>query len=285
MTDDIDTITPATAEQIATLAAASKQPVQLEDGEIYAVAHGNTVQILTTPAAAAEQADIKAGKPALHCRQNRVTDATSFITRVQELTDTDEHYALGEGRLELWADVERHRLTAVIDGIGGFANNIVTLVPDTTDAWDEWGRIDGQLLSQLEFAEFIEDHISTIAEPDGAVLLDICQTLTANTKVHFKSSDLLANGQRQFAFEETIEAKAGAKGTLKVPSTLTLALAPVKGTDPASIGARFRYRIHDGDLRLGVKLMEPKLLIDTAFNEMVAAIDESFTTPIIDGAI
>ena len=108
--------------------------------------------------------------------------------------------------------------------------------------------------------------------PDGAQLLDIVQTLEASTDVRFKSSQLLSNGQRQLAFEETVDAKAGAKGDLKVPSELILVLRPFQGSESVAIIARFRFRITDGVLRMGVKLNEPEKALEDAFDQIVEAV-------------
>ena len=116
------------------------------------------------------------------------------------------------------------------------------------------------------------DHISSIGEPSGGILLDVVQTLTARTKVDFRSSTMLANGQRQFEFAETIEAKAGAKGTLAIPAELKLVLRPFQGSDPVVVTARFRYQISEGALALGVRLAEPQRVLEEAFDQIVAEV-------------
>ena len=149
--------------------------------------------------------------------------------------------------------------------------------------WTEWAAIDGKLLHQVEFAQFIEDHLSTIAEPDGATLLDICQTLQAHTSVAFKQQNILANGQRQFQWEETTEAKAGQKGDLKIPGELTLALRVFQGSVPIGMHARFRYQLREGVLRIGVKLAEPDTVLEDSFDEVIAAVQDQVPVHINHG--
>lgn len=269
--------------EVTELAVKASTPERLVNGGLYAVATPTGVELLTTPGFDREQEEIEAGKPLQLVSAVYITSVGSFLSWVEGHLTPDEDFRFGEGHLELWVNQRGHRVTAVLDGLDGFGRNIADLPLRTTDEWDEWLGISGRLLGQTEFAEFVEDHLSTIAKPDGAELLDVCQTLTANTKVHFKSSQLLANGQRQFAFEETTEAKAGQKGTLKVPTTLTLGLRPIEGEEVVPVEARFRYRLNDGELKLGVKLVEPQRILDEVFQTALDAIQEEFAASLTYG--
>ena len=90
-------------------------------------------------------------------------------------------YAHGAGQLELWADIDGRRITAILDGYDGLRKHTAILSLKVSREWAEWSHIDGKLFPQADFAEFIADHLSTIAAPDGALLVDICETLTGKT--------------------------------------------------------------------------------------------------------
>ena len=188
---------------------------------------------------------------------------------------------LGEGMT--LSDIDNATVLGVIDGVDGWRRQQVTLRLRKSREWGEWMGVDGKLFTQHEFAEFIEDHLSTIAEPDGAKLLDICQTLQATKGVNFKSQTILASGQRQLRYEETVEAKAGQKGDLMIPDTLTLVVRPFQGSDPVAITARFRFRLNDGALRLGVKLAEPERVLEEAFDRIVADVANGVPVPVLFG--
>ena len=184
--------------------------------------------------------------------------------------------------LEVWAN-RRDSIRAVLNGGHGWADHTVTLRLAQSTEWAEWAGVDGQMLRQDQFAEFVEDHLSTIAEPDGAQLLDICQTLQAKTDVAFKSQAILASGQRQFRYEETVDAKAGEKGNLTIPTELVLALRPYEGTEPVAVRARFRFQLRDGRLSLGVRLVEPGRVLEAAFDQVVAQVQADLPAPILRG--
>ena len=251
----------------------SARPHELIDGSIYAIRSGDTVNILTTPGYIDDRAD----RPRRVCRDVIVKDVASFLDYISDYVESngviDAHLVDeqdGTIGLEVWADVDRQQVVGIIDGISGWRSNRVTLQLSRPREWAEWERVDGNLLNQVEFAQFIEDHLSTIGAPDGADLLDVCQTLQATKSVDFKSSQILASGERKFRFEETIDAKAGAKGELTIPSELTLVLRPFQGSDPVGIQARFRYRIDgSGRLLIGVRLNEPEKVLEDAFDVVV----------------
>ena len=278
-------------------------PRRLEEG-IYAVLNADgAVQVVETPGYEQgrerdwERATAD-GPHDIH-RNVVVQDVPSFLAYLFANTvhfDVDElakvgatevgpstGYAHGKGGLEVWADIDQRKVTGILDGHTGWRKHTCTLQLKLSREWAEWAAIDGKLLKQAEFAQFIEDHLSTIAEPDGAKLLDICQTLQANTSVQFKSQTILANGQRQLRYEETVEAKAGQKGDLTIPGELTLVLRPFQGSAGVPITARFRFQIRDGVLTMGVKLAEPDTALEDAFNAIVRQVADGVPVPVLHG--
>lgn len=252
----------------------------LKDGSLYSVRNADGgYQLLVTPGYERQVAGNAAENgPILIKRSVTVRDADALIDYLAHNTggapsgneDVDHGYRHGPGELEVWADLDRRTIRAILDGGYGYRGHTATLELRHSEEWTEWAQVDGKFFGQVEFAQFVEDHISSIAAPDGGVLLDVVQTLEANTGVRFKSSQLLGNGQRQIAFEETVEAKAGTKGNLTIPTELTLALRPFQGCDAVAVVARFRFRINEGVLRMGVKLAEPSKALEVAFADIVS---------------
>ncbi len=273
-----------TATVAARLGRETAAPIVVEDGLLYAVHHGDEVRLLSTPGFD----DARAAKPARFCRAVTVLDVESFVDHLASSTDgtaevVGSSSAFGPGRLEVWANESDQTITAYVDGVDGWRQNKTTLTLRLSPEWKEWAGIDGKLLAQGDFAQFIEDHLSTIGDPDGAALLDICQTLEARTGVSFKMQNILANGQRQFRWEETVEAKAGQKGDLVIPAELKLVLRPFVGSDTVLVTARFRYRIRDGVLTLGVRLAEPTAALERAFAGVVDAVQASVPVRVNNG--
>lgn len=52
-------------------------------------------------------------------------------------------------------------------------------------------------------------------------------------------------------------------------------LRPFQGSEPVALQARFRYRLDDGQLYLGVRLNEPDKALEDAFGRIVDHIQEA----------
>lgn len=282
-------ITRETASLVAHLAQQAVMPRRIVDGEMYSVLDADgAVQLIETPEHKQCRLERAADQPSQVCREVTVTDAQSLIAYLAAYTDTDgvgkEYFRSGMGSLEVWADLEVREITGILDGLHGWRQHTATLQLRHSSEWQDWVTADGEMLRQEDFALFIEDHLSTIAEPDGAILLDICQTLQAKTDVAFKSQAILANGQRQFRYEETVDAKAGEKGNLTIPTELTLMLRPFVGSDPEPVKARFRFALRDGRLTLGVRLVEPDLVVEKAFTAIEESVAAQVPVPVLHGS-
>lgn len=274
-----------TAMVIAALAQQAAVPQELEDGKLYSILQADgSIALLETPGYLDKHADDRADRPRQVRRSVTLLDVPSFVDYLTRNTngaakEIGFDHLHSDGSLELWADLEQRRILAVLDGLDGWRAHQATLKINTSPEWAEWMAIDGKMLNQVQFAEFVEDNLSTIGEPDGAALLDIAQTLQATTGAQFKQQSILATGQRGFQWEETVEAKAGRSGDLKVPGELVLVLRPFLGSDPIAVKARLRFRVGSSGLAIGVKLNEPRRVLEDAFGQVVSQVQKS--SPVI----
>lgn len=216
------------------------------------------------------------------------TEHDSFITYVNLHEQS--------GRTTLFANREAGTIEAVFDdhaagdqsraeeSLAGWGRHRARLSLTPTTAWLAWTAISGQPQSQLEFAEFLEDHASDIREPQAAELLEVTTTISATSGAVIKAARRLDNGQVQFAYEETIEARAGQAGTLQIPQRIVLGLSPYEGIDPFRVEARLRYRLNSGALRFTVLLDQPNEIQRAAFAHVLSQVAESLDLPILHGA-
>ena len=188
---------------------------------------------------------------------------------------------------EVWADPVGARIVGVInahgDALAGWGDHRITYSVATTKAWDAWTAKDGQLLSQTDFAELIEDRLIDIVRPAGADMLELAQAFEATIGVRYESSRLLSSGERQLSYRETVDAKAGRAGKVEIPRDFDLALIPFEGAEAFRVTARFRYRITDGVLRIGYRLNRPEDVLREAFESVVARVDDGTEAPVFRG--
>lgn len=194
----------------------------------------------------------------------QVFDATSF-NAILEANDG------GNATIYIDRDAEKPSIVAVLNGNGesgpGWGDFRVEIVFRFTPQWLKWKAIDGKLLPQLEFAEFIEENLPDIVLPSGADMMEIAQDLSAKRTVDFKSTVRLADGRFQFQNIEDMTAQIGA-GQIGIPPMIKLGIAPVYGLPPFGIDGRFRYRIENNKLKLGIKLQRLEDVMVAVVNDM-----------------
>lgn len=140
--------------------------------------------------------------------------------------------------------------------------------PVFTESWQKWNGSNNQSFDQRKFALFIEDNALDIIEPAPAEMLDISQTLTAVINVNFKKGTHLENGSEQLQYEETIDAKAGRRGQLEVPSIFTLEISVFEGRPKRRVQARLRYSIKEGVLSFSYALIRLQEILNPEIEQL-----------------
>lgn len=222
----------------------------------------------------------------------RVTlrDAGSFTTYVQRHIDPRS--------TTIWADIASASITAVIndhdqhaepvDGVAqgedlpGWGDHRAKLELLASLDWKHWLAADGKYMTQDQFAEHLEDGAEAITSPSPAEMLEVAQTFHATSGVNFESSKRLS-GDIEFAYSETTGARAGERGRLEVPQIFELALAPFDGGEVYPLAARFRYRLANGGLSLGYRLIRPDRVRQLAFDELIETIGTQLDLPVMAG--
>lgn len=191
---------------------------------------------------------------------------------------------------ELWADITTRSVTAVINahdnnmvGRPGWGDHRLELQLQHTPAWTAWAGLDGKWLSQVQFAELLEERFQDVVSPDAATLTEVARTFKATKSAAFESEHILSSGQVQFGYREEIKAEAGRKGNLEIPEKFTLGLAPFEGGKPYSVLARLRFSIDDQKLRIRYVLDRPTEVVRAAFDEVVGVIGAGCDAPLFHG--
>ncbi len=181
-------------------------------------------------------------------------------------------------------DWQKPSLTAVID----------YHVKDSTDAdnlkhrlsydfplseeWKAWTAMNGQAMSQSDFAEFLEDHISDLAAPDDAEELDYQQKfsfkvafptqlvelsrgLQVNADTRIKNVVNLQSGAGQITFEEEHQTLDKKGNVIDVPGMFILSIPPFFGGETARIPVRLKYRKTGGGILWFFQLYRPEFYV------------------------
>jgi len=168
------------------------------------------------------------------------------------------------------------------EGVAGWRDHRVVLEFRSTPAWKRWKAMDGKFMTQAEFAEFIEDNASEVFTPTGSELLELVSKLEVTNKAEFKSSVNLTTGEVEFAYADNQNAKVG-NGKLVIPKHFMLGLAPFIGSSQYSVKANFRYRLREGVLTMGFKLMNVDKVVEDVTNDLMGKITAGTPVPIYEG--
>ena len=233
------------AEQIGAYAQEAQEPHPVERGELVVIA--GCVRDLSD-----------------YDDHPRRTHRNAITYTAQGLIQYHRHH--GTTGSTLYVNTEGAELLIVLDGdepknVGdelGWGDHTAELKLRTSPEWDHWKRLDGQLVEQSVMAQHFEDGLAEIITPDGATMLELAQSMEATTSSTFRQGERLATGERRFQFSETVDGKAGRDGLLTIPETFQLQLPVFLGSTYAqAITARFRYKLRDGHLQVGYRLVRP----------------------------
>lgn len=191
---------------------------------------------------------------------------------------------------EVYADRRALTVVGVLNANGSghgdtdWADHREVLQLRHTDSFMAWANRSASPMTQVQFAEFLEDHRPDVIEPTAADLMELAQTFQATTKVAFRSASILKSGERALNYVEQIDATAGRDGQITIPDSFTLALKVFDGDETAvEVTARLRYRINDGKLSMLFILDRLSEVVDAAFEGVVSAIDSSVGVPVLRG--
>lgn len=197
-----------------------------------------------------------------------IHDPADFALYVKRIADPDT--------TTTWADIDKGTVTALLDDHqkdgAGWRSHTVRLDLQSDPDWDAWTKYDDKMMTQTFFAEFLEQQKHSIISPAAADIVEVAMSLQAKRTVAFSAGTRLKNGDYQLSYNETTEAKAGQKGAVEIPDDFTLRLAPYAYTAPVELVANLRYRIEDGHLKLGYKLIRPLEIRRDAFSAIVGGI-------------
>lgn len=261
------------------------EPVRLEIDE-YAPLHtvlvpaGATLQILD----ARPLIEQYALNPRRKTGAFTVYDAPSFIDYLAK------H---GVPNSEVWANPDEKTMTGVINahdlasddmpGMAGHGDHRVVLKLVQSHQWKAWVAHDGKMMARDDFAEFIEDNAVDVVSPDSATMLEIAQGIHATMSAEFKNAQRLSTGEVSLQYEETINATAGHKGGLEIPTSFLIEIPVFVGSAPVTVSVRFRYRLRGGNLTVGYKLERPYDIIRAAFEDTADTIQVNVAQPVFLG--
>lgn len=232
-----------------------------------------------------------------------------------QYTEPANSSAMPEGEPEPEPTEHRVKLTDAaivwINPIGSCFKLVMNEVwPQSMEpAWRDWGAIyspkysdefvawkkhngfdSGKGLSQLEFAQFLEDNVVDVVEVDldggkksisGAGITSISRTLEAKKNAKFKSALRTENGDFALGYEENTVAQA--QGVTEIPQEFYIAIPIFEGDPRYEIKCRLRYRLNDGAVTFYYDMYRINKVEEHSPNQMVKFITDRVAVPVLYG--
>lgn len=177
----------------------------------------------------------------------------------------------------LFADIASNSIAAIIDYHGKAAANVdhrAVMALPFSEEWKTWTGINGRMMSQLEFARFLEENSADIAAPSGADLLEACRDLQAVRKVNFTKAVRTATDNENFEWVDETTATSK-KGDVEIPSKFRLNLPVYFDGERTNLDAFLRWRLDDGNLTLGIALHRAEHVRQAVFRQIVVNASEA----------
>lgn len=152
--------------------------------------------------------------------------------------------------------------------------------------WNRFKGFDGKVMSNTEFAEFIEENVSYITGPIiGAELLTMAQNIKTELKGDLIVNDTLQSGMRHLVIKDdsVMTGKSGEK-EMEFPEVLQLALRIFKNHTAYSISVYLRYRVTKDYVKFFIKIPDVKKIEEEAFNAVIEDVANATGLPTLKGS-
>lgn len=214
------------------------------------------------------------------------SDATGFIDYLNKHSDADHSLIYAQ------IDSEKNicKLVAVIDDHGGtipqWREHTCAFEPKQAVEWSRWLGKNKAVMSQTDFATWLEDNLPDVATvpgfPTGTEILAMALGFEANAEKRLRSKINLQNGGVQFEFVE--DEDKDTRTSMKVFERFTLGLPVFDGSASAyPLEARLKYREKSGTLSFWYELIRPDRVFKTAVTDELANIKSGTSLNIIAG--
>lgn len=208
--------------------------------------------------------------PTRICCAHAFEEPDSFCAYVADFKD---------GNTRLYGDPDAFSFTAVLDdnmkSDPRWREHRATLQLKKSPEWLDWMDAFENPYDQQALFEFLTDHVDQIAEPDATDLL------SGISNVHIDSNWKCKSAQREggdihFAYEKENTAKTA---TGKIPSRLTLFIAPFRSWEQVSMTVYLSYRLNGEKLAFTMRGHNVEGLLGKVFNDVRNHVQEKVGMP------
>lgn len=176
-----------------------------------------------------------------------------------------------ESRTAIFANPEGKSIRAIFDfreahddqgAANGWGQFSAQIILKESRKLKEWKKTT-ELMSQVDFANFIEDHVDDVLEPSGVDILAIATDLEASSSGSFAGRVNLQNGNVSLNYQDET------KTSIEVPKEIVLAIPLFENGPRYKLRARLRYQVGGASVKFRLLFVTLADAIDQEFTNMV----------------
>ncbi len=134
-------------------------------------------------------------------------------------------------------------------------------------------------MGQVDFANFLEDHLEDVISPSGQELLGIATDLEASSTGGLKSRVNLDNGSVRLNYQDDVET------SVEIPRNLVLGIPLFEHGDRYKLGARLRFVISGGHVKFKLLFTNLQDSKEAEFERITQEIEAKTATVIYRGRL
>lgn len=245
---------------------------------------GGRSYLLTSPEVSAK--DITPAGAGKTFRPDHIAQAPTIQT-AQSLGDYLKLFKTASS--VLFANIAQNQIVGAIDYHAADAAELVahkaTLTLPFSTEWKLWNEIDGKMMSQLDFARFLDENQDDISSPRGADLVEIVKDLIAVDTANSKASIRINSDNVDFSFTASTDARSGSGGQLEIPKEFELRIPVYFGEEPLPMKARLRWKNGAEGVTFGIVLLRKEQARQDEFKRVVREVSATADLPVFYGAL
>lgn len=237
-------------------------------------------------------------RPEIHIALHTARDLHAYVIAQTVRNSTDNTPTItNPDQPVIFADRDTMTIKAFLDyhhagNDARWLNHTAKVAFKNSHQFDRWKKVNGQQMTQEQFALFLDEVINDITAPSGAEVLSFAENLEATSTQVFKAAVKLASGETNYTFTD---ARDGDISTAII-DRFTIGIPIWQGGEKVAIEARLFHRIVDNkdkdgnangtkSLRFWFTLRHLDEIIDALFAEEVAFLRTAFenVAPIYSG--
>lgn len=144
--------------------------------------------------------------------------------------------------------------------------------------FEAWKKLNGKDLTQIQFVNFLEDHLADVSSPDQATLLRSIVQFKALRQVNCASAVNLSNGDLQFQYTQDTKSESG---QVVMPERIQITVPVLEFESEWAINARLSYVLGEGRLTFKFQLIQIEDVEDLAFATAVEQLSKAVGAQIL----